>query len=549
MVRRFSPPKELIILWCVALFAWWIRYHPPGLDLLVFDDDARQHVYWTARFQDPELFQDDLQTDFIISSGFNPLGYRALYWLGTRFLDPLSFSQFVTLLLLLTSLWLLHELSSEIIPNSRGRLVCGLLFLFYSLYMASGGFPRSFTYPILLAFLVLLHKGAFRLAMSTMLAAVLFYPPVFINILALAAWEFFCRRIRRVKGRRLLSDFLTLVLVVSACGLFLFSQYGNTDDKMWGEHVTLEQAKAMPEFHPQGRTAFFRSNPVSYLLLGRSGIGATHIVGFVIIFLLIPLFWGVDRIRFPSISRELVLTSLIVFGAAHFLLFRLHLPSRYTLYTIPLAFILAIGASLAGVFERYQAGPEPIPGKKGGGRVSKGLGWVAPAILLCAYGYVQGHYICRIDPQLVTLNREDREMLGFLATLTKDTLVAGHPMDMDNVPLVTRRKVLANHEMSLPYYLGYYHQIRIRISDMLKAYYTTRWEDVESFINHYGVDSLVIRNEHFRKDFVKGRLYFEPFNNELKKSWGIENRFLLADPPTQLRCFENNRYIVLCWES
>jgi hypothetical protein len=518
------------------------------MDLMVFDDDARQHVYWTARFQDPDLFHNDLQTEFIISSGFDPLGYRALYWLGTRFMDPLSFSQILTLLLLLTSLCLLYGLASEIIPDPKGRIICGVLFLFYSLYHGSGGFPRSFAYPLLLAFLFFLQKGSSRWAVATIAPAALFYPPVFISILALALWEFCFRRIRQVERRRLVRDFLTLMLVVSLSSAFLISQYGSTDGKAWGEHVTPEQARDMPEFHQDGRTSFFLDNPLSYLLQGRSGIGQTHIVGFAIVFALMAMVGGIQRMRIPSISFDLIWTSLIVFTAAHLVLFRLHLPSRYTLYTIPLAFMLAIGASVVGVFQRFQRISYPVPVKNRTFQTSKILGWVVLALLVFGYGYVQGHYICRLDPQFVTLDRQDREMLDFLATLPKDGLVAGHPMDMDNVPLVARRRVVANHELSIPYYLGYYRRVRTRLMDMLKAYYAKHWQVVETFVDYYGVDALVVRNEHFRKDILAGSLYFEPFNSVIKEGWKSEDQFVLVNPPQQLRCFENNRYLVLCWE-
>jgi hypothetical protein len=214
-----------------------------------------------------------------------------------------------------------------------------------------------------------------------------------------------------------------------------------------------------------------------------------------------------------------------------------------------LALLLAIGASVEPVFHRFQRGRRPIPSKGTGIQASKGFGWAVVAVLVVGYAYVQGHYICRVDPTLVTLNRQDREMLAFLAAIPKDSLVAGHPMDMDNVPLIARRKVLANREMSLPYYLGYYSRIRTRIMDMLKAYYATSWEDVVAFIKDYGVYAVVVRKDHFRRDVLTGSLYFEPFNSVIKKRLRTEDRLVLADPPQQLRCFENESYIVLCWES
>jgi hypothetical protein len=48
--------------------------------------------------------------------------------------------------------------------------------------------------------------------------------------------------------------------------------------------------------------------------------------------------------------------------------------------------------------------------------------------------------------------------------------IVGHPVDMDNMPLLARRQVLANQELALPYYTGYDAAIHQRLLDMLLAY-------------------------------------------------------------------------------
>ncbi len=151
-MRRGKPHKVVLGLWLLALFTWWVRYHPVGLDALVFDDDARQHVYWTARFQDPALFPDDFITDFIASHRFAPWGHQMLYRLGTRFLDPLTFSQVLSLLLLGVSLWLLDRLMQGLGADAPGRVLAGCSFVLYhthnTVHNANGGFARSFALPL-----------------------------------------------------------------------------------------------------------------------------------------------------------------------------------------------------------------------------------------------------------------------------------------------------------------------------------------------------------------------------------------------------------------
>ncbi len=573
---RLVPGKRLIFLCSLAVLAWWIRYHPPGANLVVFDDDARQHVYWTAQYQDPTLFQGDILTSFISSQVLAPAGYRAIYQVGVGLimLDPLTLSQLLTLILLLISMWLLDGLSKGLMTDKRGRVFALGLFLFFSLYDASGGFPRTFAFPLLLAFLLLLQKGAFPWASLIIIMEALLYPPVVLNSAALAGWHLLERFIPLVKkearrgGERGFStgwnggkgasirsdgfvswfrDLLILTAAISLTLLLLFSTYRGPGADLLGRQVTVEEARGMLEFHQGGRSAFFAESPFKYLLMGRSGIGAVHLIGFAIILSVMGLVIGPLRILVPTLALHLTWTSLVLFGVAHLLLFRLHLPSRYTLYTLPLAFMLTIAANTGPFLDSARPKWERMRAKLFRGKVPIWVGWGVFGVLFSVYAYVQGHYICRFDTQVVALEPLEREMLSFVSTLPKDALVAGHPMDMDNVPLLARRKVLANRELSLPYYVGYYAEVRQRLLDMLEAYYATDWRELEDFVDRYDISAMVVRKAHFEERFTKGRIYLEPFNHIVKGRWREGERFILADPPCSFRCFENAEFIVLCF--
>jgi hypothetical protein len=139
-------------------------------------------------------------------------------------------------------------------------------------------------------------------------------------------------------------------------------------------------------------------------------------------------------------------------------------------------------------------------------------------------------------------------MLQFLATLPTQSVVAGHPFDMDDVPLMAHRKVLANAETAFPYYLGYYYRIKDRVLDSLQAYYAAQWDTIVSFVQHYGVDAFVVHKERFHPLAGNDKIFYEPFDTLLKKELKDRTHFVLANPPSALRCFENERYIVLCFE-
>jgi hypothetical protein len=346
-------------------------------------------------------------------------------------------------------------------------------------------------------------------------------------------------------NKALVVDGLFLAGTTALCGLFLNVIYWMTGDSFAGEPMTLEVARSMPEFHLEGRTVFFRENLPAYFLTGRSGIGVLHLSGFIVITALMGFVLKFRQLEIPTLSCHLIWTSLVLFILAHLVLFRLYLPSRYTYYTLSLALLLIIGANLRPFMDRLK---DAVPRLWDvAGRIPKGVKGAVAAALLLAYILAQSFLICRIDPRLVVLDSPDLEMLHFLQTLPKDSLVAGHPNVMDNVPLVARRKVVANTELALPYYTGYYNWIKPRLADSLRAYYAADEKQLRAFLDGYGVNALVVRRSHFDKAFLDGVITYEPFNTEIKKRLGKNPEFVLSPAPRKDRCFENERYVVLCF--
>jgi hypothetical protein len=237
---------------------------------------------------------------------------------------------------------------------------------------------------------------------------------------------------------------------------------------------------------------------------------------------------------------------LALFALSHATLFRLYLPSRYTFYTFSLAFILVIGANWSCLWQRCsQVCGRLVLHLR---RLARPLVYAAAvALFLLTYALVQSFIIYKVDPRLVVLDHQDRAMLQFLATLPTQSLVAGHPFDMDNVPLMAHRKVLTNAETAFPYYLGHYNRVKDRVLDSLQTYYAAHWSAVVSFVQRYGVDAFVVHKERLHPMVSHEKIFYEPFDTVLKEELKDSKYFVLATPPRELRCFENARYIVLCF--
>ena len=541
--------RVLLALFLIVLFFGWTRYHPIGEnDLVVFDDDARQHVYWTAKFQNPNLFPNDELTDFISSYLFDPPGYQFIYRIGTRFMDPLPLSQLLSAVLMLLSVWLLDVLLKGYGASPTARLICGSLFIFYCnlnfVHNVLGGMPRTFAYPLLMGFLIVLQKGHFKRALIFVLFETVIYPPILLNTFALAGADILTRFFKGASIKKLIPDTAFLAALVLAAGLFLTNIYGGEDSDVAGPQVTYDHARQMAEFYPGGRSEFFQDNPVSYYLNGRSGVGIRHLSGFLVIGFVMAAVLGFRKMKRPPAAVHLIWTSMTLFILAHLVLFKFHVPSRYTYYTISLALLLLIGANIDPFFRRLGF-KKPVEGGRPS-RLKRISVVVLAAVFLLIFGWFHGRYINRIDPRLVVLDPVDMEMLGFIEQLPDDYLIAGHPSDMDNVPLIAKKSVLANKELAMPYFTGYYRIVKERLLAMLEAYYADNWDDVSGFIRKNGVDAVVVSKNRLKGFNKQDKIFVEPFNKIIKSRMDENRLFVLLKPPSESICFENERYIVVC---
>src|SRR5438045_875360 len=105
------------------------RNMAPALSPDVIQDDVRQHVFWMARFRDPELFRDDLIADY--HQAVAPPGYRALYWAISRMIEPLPASKLLPPLLGLIAALFTFRLVRRLHPSASGAFLATVLLSWY----------------------------------------------------------------------------------------------------------------------------------------------------------------------------------------------------------------------------------------------------------------------------------------------------------------------------------------------------------------------------------------------------------------------------------
>jgi len=497
--------------------------------------DLYQHVWWTHRFADPDLFPHDLLYRLFSGYLLAPMGYQAIYRLFVPLSGPERVAEvlpFVLAALLATLVFLLGRRAANG-ANFGGVAAVTVLSVSQFLPMYAGqGLPRYFAMPLLALFVWALGGERRLLVGECFLAAALFYPPAVVVMGFAFLVHVGPALVRdRQEWRRWL---LAAVPVAVAAGILLVV-YARPLPAGIGPKISAEVARSMAEFGDGGRSAFFVSNPWDYWFANfRSGIGIGPTKVFC--FGAVLLFASVSfRRLLPREMWSLLAGGLLGFILAHLTLFSLHMPSRYTKVVIHLFFLIFVGA-LAERLRGWLA--TTAVGRYVGRRAAA----VLAVVLLVGLGVSA---VNRIHHDLALPPVPGRmAALHFLSELPKETLVAAFPDDADPVPLVARRSVLTSLETSLPWWLGYYRQVSARLDAVFTATLATNWEDVDVLYARYGVDVFLVNQERFTE---AGCRYAEPFGSRVAERYqrGKQQGFVLSNPPEDRILFRDGDWMVV----
>ena len=488
----------------------------------VFQDDARQHIFWMSRFIDPELFNNDLIADYYES--VSPWGVKTLYrgvaWLG---IEPQLFNKFLPGILAVIITIFCFAVSLEILPIPFAAFVTALLFS-QNVWAEKGtisGTAKDFVYPLFFIFLyfwlkrceardaeaspvVLRRSGRSPCPLGlsllgvciTLLMSVLFYPPmvlIFAGALFVQLWQFkgFVPRLTKDKQALLFGGIaLAVAFVLLLPYVLASSEYGPT--------VTLEQARNIPQFAKGGRTAFFDDNLWEYWISGRR-TGLRLFQAFVpdlaVAGLFLPLLFKFPQ-RFPLLAEinpkisylnDLLIASFGWFLLAHAVLFKLYLPSRYIARSLRVVIVIAASMTLIVLLDALFKWAIRSAHKTRAIAALCATGLLITLLIgypLSRQEFLDTGYIAGTHP----------ELYQFIKQQPKDTLIASITEEADNIASFTNRSVLSSQEHAIPYHLGYFVPLRQRIFNLIEAQYTTNPALVKEFIKRYGIDLWLIES-------------------------------------------------------
>ncbi|MGD1712599.1 hypothetical protein, partial [Dapis sp. BLCC M172] len=496
----------------------------------VVQDDARSHVFWMARFLNPELFPNDIIADYFQSVA--PKGYTYFYQLFSLIgIPPLLLNKFLPIILGLITTTYCFGVAIEILPVPLAGFL-STLFLNQNLWLKDdliSATPRAFFYPLFLGFLYyFLRHSCLGIAITISLLG-LFYPQGVFLCSALLVLDFLYFRNQQK---------FTILTIGLTTAFFVLLPYALNTSK-YSPIITLTQAKKLPEFFPGGRASFFSDNSFDFWLTGdRSGIIPPEWLSqsflppqvwaglLLIIFLSLNYFPLAKKVTNKIILLpELALASTGIFLAAHLLLFRLHHPSRYSQHSLRIIMALAGGIAFTLIIDflrqkfhlfNHSSQTKPVgkiktisisgltekPGlsnkfldlnqsnKPGFLVYLRKLSIYIVLILLLLYPALTNNF-----PVTNYVVGKAPELYEFLAKQPSDIRVASLALEANNIPTFAKRSILVGSEYALPYHQGYYAEIKQRANDLIQAQYSPNLEQVKNFIQKYDIDFWLLDSQ------------------------------------------------------
>lgn len=458
-------------------------------------DDARQHVVWMLRFTDPEIFPNDWIADYFQS--VSPVGYAWVYRIAAIVgISPLTFCRILpSILILLTAIGtFLTCLELCALPATGFAATAMLCQSVEFINAVASGTSKAYVFLFAVLFLVGWLRRSRWLTWGAIGLQGLFSPQ---TVLIAAVVMLLGLVERSNKQWKIRQDnqlwILTLGGLIVAAGVIL--SYGLSSSQ-FGPTMTATQALTLPEFFRGGRNQFFRSDLIEFLLYGRSGlrldIALTPVTN--LLALTLPILCCSPR-RFPLVKSVLpqghvlthiLLSALVWFFLAHSLLFKLHLPSRYTGRFFLLVATLAGSIALIVWIDTLLkwaiaalATSKLLP--KVGSVLSASLA-IMLMLVLVLYPMTMSGY-----PSTSVAKGQYPELYRFLAKQPKDSLIAGLVPEVTNIPSFAQRSVLVSSEVSIPYHIGYYDVLRSRTQATITGQYSPDAEILKDAINHYGI--------------------------------------------------------------
>lgn len=514
--------KKTLLLALVASFvlAFGLQGHTLWTPLLITDDIAQHHVWLDAGEGSGFLPADPWVS---ASKVIQPYVTAALFEAFRLVLPTLLVGKVIALLMASLTGFLVFAIGGRLGGKRLGSVAAGLYFISDAWIGMSGGFARSFAWPLVCGFILALLDRRFSPAALCLFLSAVLYPIVFVLLAPAYAMVWLAEESRTgwrqtFNARAQLRAQWPLLLAVAAGGtLVLLKSREIAQHPHLGPQVLLAQILEDPVYGPGGRVQLWPSVPVHLMLpwtllpwdkallepVMRHAGGLGGMVRLVaplaamVVFVLGIVILQRRRRGDAMILVAVAVAGMVTFELAELLLPKLYESSRYLVWSMPILGVLIAAVVLDAAIAR-------VPSVRG-----RQVACVVVAVGLLSRA-----------PTIRGKGAEDMSDYAPLYTALVHTgggeVIASFPRTGDLVPVLCHRSIFISHESSHAVLFSRYKDLVMRRqAAQLKAFYSAQAGDVRAFCKDNDISWLVVEEKYYRQDMPTGVL-FVPFEQQLR---------------------------------
>lgn len=498
------------------------------------------HILWKPMLITDDIVQHHVWLDGGVGSGFQPddpwisaakaiqpYVTAAVFQAVRQVLPTLLVGKVIALVLLALTGFLVFRIGACLGGVRLGWITLGLFFVSDAWIGFSGGFARSFAWPLVCGFLLaLLTRRAWLAALCLFLAAAL-YPIVFVLLSPVYAVAWLADEAREgwrqtfnVRAQ-LRAQWPLLLAVAAGSTLVLLKSRELGMHPFVGPQVTLGQIQTDPLYGTGGRVPLWPPVPLRVMLPWTllpwekavlepvfrhaaalpKGVDslvpvALQVMAVAVVISALWLVWRRSREK-CTLLLALAGSGVVTFWIAEFLLPRLFESSRYLGWSMPVLAVLSWAVVL-----------EATIGLLRPGRGRELVLAVLALVLLSRVTAIRGK------------GAEDMSGLAplyaALARTGGEEMIACFPRTGDLIPVLCHRSVYVSHEASHAVLFSRYRALVMeRHASQLKAFYSAWKADVRAFCIEKNISWLVVEEKYYRADMESG-VHFAPFEQQMR---------------------------------
>ena len=466
---------------------------------VVFKDMS--NLYILDRLRDNTLFRNDLWGEWLMDG----IIYTAPgFYLVSSFLVklmPVEYSfKISSIILNLAAVYLLFRIGKRLKGERLGAMV-GIFFCILSLSMDTffGGGARMYGFVLFCLFLCLLINKKIFFASLAAAASLFFYPYVFpYTALSCYLYIVFSKDYLR---KEKIKKTIIITALFSACAAFLCQGLLIITEK-YGGFLTYSEIRNLSEAGKEGSYPYNIMNS-NYILNNIFNIYEhNEIYARLLLFLAIGIIFlffysktsGLRMIKDLLVPFVSSVITFIIFSAVYILFgYNFGIPSRQLIFSMPVFLVILFSVNLYLFCEKFRIN-------------------VLPVIIAAAIVFTLG-----FESNTENLMKYGG-MFDFFKKTDNNSLIAGHPLGTEHIPLFSKRKVFIMPRVARPFNCLFWGESKKRLFHLFDAYYSDSLDSARALCSEYHIDYFVIDKEYYRNDYLnEKRLYFEPFDSSIKE--------------------------------